>query len=406
MKILFLTHRLPYPPDKGERIRSYHVLKYLASRYEIDLFCLADHRDELGQLKGLTPLCRRTHVEVPGKPGRLVHSLQNFLMAKPVTFGFFRSAPLRRAVETALRNNSYDLIVVNCSSMVQFVPQHLTVPMVVDFVDADSHKFRQYAAGSHGLARWFMGREARLVNAAEREIGRRASYSMAVTRHDAFELQASGWDGPEVQVVSMGVDLPEIEEICGDFRELQPYALFVGTMSYRPNVDAAIYFATEILPLIRQNFPNLKFVIVGRDPHSRIRKLARLKDVVVTGKVADVFCYFKSAMVSIASFRMSQGFHSKIAESLAVGTPVVATRRAADGIGLSEREGLFRAEGRDEFAKAVVRILGDEKLCTDLRARAALVRQQLTWDERLKGLDESLQALVGAQLSSVATGRV
>jgi polysaccharide biosynthesis protein PslH len=328
-------------------------------------------------------------VEVLTKPIRLLNAAGNFLAGRPVSFGFFHSRKFDEGVRQALRRRHYDVIFVYCSSMGPSVPLPAPAPVVVDFVDADSQKFSQYAARSGFFRRWLYEREARTVAAAERSLGRMAALSFAVTEHDAREL-TGGNQGFTVEVVPNGVEVPDVPVMQdqSELREQKPFSLFVGTMDYPPNSDAAAYFARDILPLVRKAHPDLKFVIVGRDPDRRVRELASIPGVVVKGTVPDVFQYFRSAEVSVAPFRISQGFHNKIAESLAVGTPVITTSRAMAGIGLGEHEGLFVADAVEEFADKVSSVLSDIGLRRTLRDAAPVVRQRLSWDARLCRLEQ------------------
>ncbi len=390
MQILFLTHRLPYPPDKGERIRAFHELRYLAARHEVDLFCFADTQECAENRQFLDGMCRSIYVEVPGKPIRLLQAAGNFFTGQPMSFGFFHSRSFNDKVRQALSRSNYDVIFSYSSSMGHSIPRPAPAPVVVDFVDADSQKFRQYAARSGLFQRWLYTRESRAVADAEQSLGRMAALSFAVTEHDARELRGNNADGFKVEVVPNGVEVPASAEMedQSELRELRPFALFVGTMNYPPNSDAAVYFAREILPLVRQSHPELKFVIVGRNPDRRIRELAAIPGVIVKGTVPHAFQYFRNADVSVAPFRISQGFHNKIAESLAVGTPVVTTIRAMAGIGLSEREGLFVADTPEEFADRVSSVLKDKDLRQQLRQGASSVRNRLSWDTPLSRMEQ------------------
>jgi sugar transferase (PEP-CTERM/EpsH1 system associated) len=402
MQILFLTHRLPYPPDKGERIRAFHELRYLAARHEVDLYSFADSEECAANQRFLQDMCRSIYVEVPGKPLRFLQAGVNFLTGKPISFGFFHSRKFQEKVRQAVSRSNYDMIFVYSSSMGQSIPQPAPAPVVVDFVDADSQKFRQYAARSGGLRRWLHSREARAVGAAEQSLGHMAVLSFAVTEHDARELCGSDTDGFKVEVVSNGVQVPDSPagEERDELRELRPFALFVGTMNYPPNSDAAAHFARDILPLVRKSHPDLKFVIVGRDPDRRVRELAAIPGVYVVGAVSDAFDYFRGAEVSVAPFRISQGFHNKIAESLAVGTPVVTTVRAMAGIGLSEREGLFVADTPQAFADRVSAVLQDQALRGELRNGAAGMRKRLNWETCLGRMDELIVQAVAKRVHS------
>ena len=397
MQILFLAHRLPYPPDKGERIRAYEEVRYLGEHHEVDLLCFADSERAAQEQTALAAICRRVHVEVLSQPSRLVRAAGSFATGHPSSFGFFYSSAFKQSVQQALRRQKYDAMFVYSSSMGQYVPQSPPVPIVVDFVDADSHKFEQYAAASLGLRACFFRREAGRVARAEQKLGRLAALSFAVTPHDALELEKCIGANIKVEVVPNGVQVrePGDAEPAG-LADLSPFLLFVGTMSYPPNVDAVLYFTHSILPLIRKTFPAMKFVVVGRDPDRRVRALAAIPGVVVTGHVPDPFAYFRTAEASVAPFRISQGFHNKIAESLAVGTPVVTSKRAKAGIGLSEREGLFVADTTEEFAARLVSVVSPD-LRHRLRQNAPAVRKMLSWDARLCRMEALIERAAAKQ---------
>jgi len=183
---------------------------------------------------------------------------------------------------------------------------------------------------------------------------------------------------------------------------LKPFVVFIGTMSYRPNADAAVFFAREILPIVRREYPGLNFVVVGRDPNRSVKRLAEIPGVTVTGRVPDVYVYLRNAEASVAPFRISQGFHNKIAESLAVGTPVLASKRAALGVGLSEHEGLFTAETPVQFAEKLNCLLRNSKLLHELRNSAATVRELLSWEARLGKLEQLMTQAIATGHDSVA----
>src|SRR5208283_1600789 len=205
-------HRIPYPPDKGERIRAFHELRYLAARHGVDLFCFADSEESAENQQFLRTMCRSVHVEVLGKPIRLVQAAGSFLAGRPLSFGFFHSRRFNEKVREALQRHKYDVVFVYCSSMGDSIPQSVSAPVVVDFVDADSQKFMQYADRSGGFRRWLYAREARTVAVAEQSLGQMAALSFAVTEQDATELSKSN---PEfkVEVVPNGVEVPDVSEV-------------------------------------------------------------------------------------------------------------------------------------------------------------------------------------------------
>jgi glycosyltransferase involved in cell wall biosynthesis len=292
--------------------------------------------------------------------------------------------------------------------MGQFIPDPAPIPIVADFVDADSAKWGQYSRECRPPRSWLYRREARAVAATELKLGSRAVLSLTTTAHDAKELCGPDAGRFPVEIMSNGVEITE----GGDTRDsasiagLRPFVIFVGTMSYRPNADAAIFFAREIFPIVRREYPGLNFVVVGRDPTRSVQRLAEIPGVTVTGRVPDVYGYLRNAEASVAPFRISQGFHNKIAESLAVGTPVLATKRAAMGVGLSENEGLFTAETPDQFAGKLSWLLRNSKLLRDLRNSAAMVRDLLGWETRLRELEQRMtQAIATGDACAAPTFR-
>jgi sugar transferase (PEP-CTERM/EpsH1 system associated) len=397
MKILFLCHRLPYPPDKGERIRAFHELRYLAARHEVDLMCFADSQEKEYE-SACRAMCRSVSVEVLGPTARLLRAAWAGLRGESMSAAFFYSPQFARKVRQILRLRTYDFVFIYCSSMGRFIPQSASTPIVADFVDADSAKWAQYARDCSPPRSWLFQRESRAVAGIELELGSRAVLSLTTTAHDAKEL--CGLDGGRfsIEVMPNGVEIPETAGSmdCSSIVGLKPFVVFVGTMNYMPNADAVVFFAREILPLIRRTYPQLNFVVVGRDPSRNIQRLAELPGVTVTGRVPDVYSYLRNAELSVAPFRISQGFHNKIAESLAVGTPVIASERAAAGIGLSEEEGLFTAETPEQFAEKLHYLLRNSGLRNDLRNSAATVRDLLSWETRLRRLEQLItQAVAG-----------
>jgi sugar transferase (PEP-CTERM/EpsH1 system associated) len=357
--------------------------------------CFADSQEKEYE-SACRAMCRSVSVEVLGPTARLLRAAWAGLRGKSMSAAFFYSSKFERDVREVLQRQTYDLVFVYCSSMGRFIPQPTPVPIVADFVDADSAKWAQYAQACSPPRSWLYSREARAVAACELDLGSRAVFSLTATAHDARELCGSHARRFPVQVMPNGVEVPETpgandgSSIVG----MKPFVVFVGTMSYRPNADAAVFFAREIFPLVRRVYPQLNFVVVGRDPSHSVRRLAEIPGVTVTGAVPDVFSYLRNADVSAAPFRISQGFHNKIAESLAVGTPVVTSERAAAGVGLSEKEGLFTAETPNQFAGKLDYLLRNTELRSGLRNSAATVRSLLSWETQLRRLEQQISRAI------------
>ena len=402
MKILFLAHRIPYPPDKGEKIRAFHELKFLGVRHTVDLYCFAESEAEASEQVALRKYCRRIYVETRSRIKTVTGAARSFLRGEPLSCGCFFSHRFQAEVERALATESYDVIFVYCSSMAQYIPWPLATPLVMDFVDIDSAKWNQYAKRSGPPLSWVYNREARELAAYEEQWARVSSSTMVTTRQEAALLRGEGIR--PIEVVSNGVEIPsprDVELPLG-IRTLHPYALFVGTMDYLPNVDAVEYFVEDILPRVRERHPELKFVIVGRNPTRRVRKLGRKPGVVVTGAVPEVETYLAGCTAVVAPFRIAQGIQNKVLEALAASKPIVSTSGPAAAIAAKHGETLLIADTVEDFADALVALLEDPTLYRRFSKGAEFVRKYFSWHENLSHLE---QLLLQAASSCVATTR-
>jgi polysaccharide biosynthesis protein PslH len=398
MRILFLAHRIPYPPDKGEKIRAFHELKFLGARHWVDLFCFADSEAEAAQRSTLQSYCARVYVEVRSRMTTLAGAARSFVRGEPLSCGFFYSSTFAAEVERALATETYDVIFVYCSSMAQYVSSSCSVPAVMDFVDIDSAKWSQYAKRSWPPLSWVYGREARTLAESERKWAVKSHATVVSTQQEAALLCGPGVAAAEV--VSNGVEIPtpREEQLPEEIRRLQPFALFVGTMDYRPNVDAVEYFVEAMLPEIHKLHPELKFAIVGRNPSPRVRRLASRPGVVVTGTVPDVGAYLAGCALVVAPFRIAQGIQNKVLEALAVGKPIVSTPGPAAAIGAKHGEILLIADTPEDFAKAVIALLDDPSLHRRFERGVEFVRGNFSWHQNLSRLEQLLGQAAAASL--------
>jgi sugar transferase (PEP-CTERM/EpsH1 system associated) len=396
LKILYLAHRIPYPPDKGEKIRCFHQLQFLSARHSIDLFCFADSAKEAEGSQALQEFCRRVHVEtLLPRTGYLRLALRLFADL-PASVAYYDSLSMHAAVQEAVKTSKYDLILVYCSSMAQFVPLSAHIPKVIDFVDADSSKWTQYSRCSAFPLSWLYAREGAALARYEKRTAEVFELSLVTTPQEALDLGGGGCSS--VEVVANGVSAPpalDSKNLPTEIRQLQPYVLFVGTMNYRPNADAVSYFAKEIFPLLRQSHPGLQFLIVGRSPTSEVRMLGRLPGVVVTGSVSDVHGYLAGAAVAVAPFRIAQGVQNKVLEALVAGVPVVLTSRPARAFGSPASDLLLVADTPAAFADAVRAALDNPELRRRSLEAAPELQKLLSWQRSLSRMEELVENLAG-----------
>ncbi len=390
MNVLYLCHRIPFPPDKGEKIRAFHQLAAIAERHSVDLFTLSDEGNCEAARKELGRYCRNVTVAgINPRLGRLL-SLPYLLTKKPLTLPYFYSAELQTKVRQALAGRSYDRIFVYCSAMAQYVDPAYGIPTLVDFVDVDSDKWAQYAGRSRFPFSLVYRREGRRLREFERKIGESASCILISTEREA-RLAGEFIPPSRIRVVSNGVDTDFFAAPAGEAGPRGPGIIFVGDMAYFPNQDAAIFFAREVLPLVRKTVPEASFTVVGRNPSPNVRALAQIPGVEVTGYVSDVRTYLAKALVSVAPFSIAAGIQNKILEAMACEVPVVGTPRAVQGLSSGVAGLVETGEGATQLAERVVRFLKEPGFA---RERGRESRRQVLDDYSWRAASDSLLQLI------------
>ena len=386
--ILFLAHRVPYPPDRGDKIRSFHMLRHLAAHRRVHLAAFADdprdmNRPELAAVTASRAIVRRSKSQA-------VAGLQALTSGRPLSLTAFDDAAMCRAVEEMLARENIDTIFVFSSQMAQYLPAGER-RVIMDFVDMDSAKFAAYAQAARGPMRWIYAREARLLMAAEAAIAARVDASLFVSEAEA-ELFRRNTGAERVHAIENGIDTGFFDPSAPFERvEAGPaWIVFTGQMDYRPNVEAVTWFAEDMLPRIRAAHPEAQFAIVGRNPADAVRALARQEGVTVTGEVADVRGWLAAAAVVVAPLKLARGIQNKVLEAMAMARPVVASAAAAEGV---DHEGTIAvAETAAGMTEAVTLLLRDSQSAVELgRDARARVIARYGWDARLAPLD----ALVG-----------
>ncbi len=399
--LLYLVHRMPYPPDKGDKVRSYHLLRHLQKRHRVFLGTFIDDPADEQHLEALRALCPDLFVARIVPRWRKLASLQGFLRGEALSLGFYRHAGLREWVHQVARQHPLQASVVFSSTMSPFAAGLLPdVPMLVDIVDADSVKWTQYASAHHWPMSAVYRREGRLLLAHERDTAMRAQRAYFVTPQEAdlFLRLAPACRG-RVQAMGNGVNAEFFQPdpaLASPFAERERAIVFTGAMDYWPNVDGVRWFVDDMLPAIRQRFPDARFWIVGRNPTPAVLALAR-EGVTVTGTVPDVRPYLQHAAAVVAPLRVARGLQNKILEAMAMGQPVVTVPSCADAIGAQADEGLQRADTADAFVRVVGGWLSDDtrRRQQGVRARDFVV-EHFGWDAHLATIDADLARCVPA----------
>jgi sugar transferase (PEP-CTERM/EpsH1 system associated) len=398
--LLYLVHRMPYPPNKGDKVRSYHLLKHLTARHRVFLGTFVDDPEDATHIDKLREMCAGLHVSVLHPMRARFHSLTGLLHGEALTLRYYRDAALRRWAEETVRREHIDAVVVFSSSMAQYADK-LRLPMLVDFVDVDSAKWTQYADKHRWPMSWLYRREGAQLLAYERAIASRCERAFFVTEKETALFRSLAPECTEqVEAVSNGVDA---DYFAPDRDRPSPFLpgelplVFTGAMDYWPNVDAVTWFVQDMLPRLRKDWPALRFHIVGRSPTAALRALAG-DAVAVSGTVPDVRPYLQHAAVVVAPLRLARGIQNKILEAMAMGRPVVAASECAEAIGAAVGTELLSAGDPEAFVREIDALLRSPARAVAIgHAGRQRVLRDYSWSAHLSAFEQHLGATPMAQ---------
>lgn len=392
--LLFLAHRLPYPPNKGDKVRSYHFLRHLAARYRVHLGTFVDDPADWQHVDALRGMVASLHVEPIVRWRKRAASASAFLSGEPISLSYFRSQRLQAWACDTARREGIRRVLGFSSPMAQYFGALPPARTVLDFVDLDSAKWAEYAARRAWPASALYRREASRLQAFERAAARSADASLFVTDEEAQRFLAQAPEcAARVHTVRNGVDSDYFSPALAcpsPFAENEAAIVFTGAMDYWPNIDAAVWFAREVLPIVQQRHA-VRFYIVGMNPDATVRALASTPGVVVTGRVPDVRPYLKHARVAVAPLRVARGIQNKVLEAMAMARPIVAT--AACATSLSARAGveLEAAADAQSFAEKTLALMDSQRATAMGRAAREHVLREYAWPASFARLDEALE---------------
>ncbi len=390
--LLFLAHRIPFPPNKGDKIRSFHLLRHLSARYAVHLGAFVDDPDDWQYADALKPYCASIKL-VPLHPRRArLASLSGLVTGDALSLPYYRSAVLRDWAAGLARDGAVTRGLAFSSAMAQFMPANLA-RRVLDMVDVDSDKWTQYAPTQRWPLSWVYAREGRKLAGWEARVAETFDATLLVSADEAALLQSRAPRARDrIGAFENGVDA----EYFSPLRDYpNPYPVdvrgiaFTGAMDYWPNADAVAWFAERIFPAVREAVPNAQFTIVGSRPTMAVMQLARQPGVVVTGGVPDVRPYLAHAACAVAPLRIARGVQNKVLEAMAMACPVVASGQAAEGIRAEAGRDFWLAADEAGFAQHVIaRVRAGER---NARARECILARY-DWARNLAAIDPLFEA--------------
>lgn len=386
MDILYLAHRIPYPPNKGDKLRAFRQIQYLARSHRLWCACFIDDPDDLVHVPALRAYCHELAALRLSRASALLRAAAGLTTGATFTESFYSSTSMKRFLDDWLRQVQFDAVVAFSSAM---APYALRIPAprrILDFCDLDSRKWRDYAASSPLWLRPLYTLEAARLARREREWISAFDDSILITPREVDLLPPPL--RPRVHVISNGVsDSPDVQTAVSH-RSADPVVGFLGQMNYKPNIDAVLWFARRCLPVLHMLHPRITFRIVGRHPTRAVRGLARLAGVEVIGEVPDAAAELRRFSVCIAPLHIARGLPNKVLEAFAAGVPVVTTSAVAAALIIRNEVEALIADDPESFSAAVYRLLHDKALAARITAVAEqFVHRNHQWKNELQRLE-------------------
>lgn len=398
-----LMHRLPYPPDRGDRIRSYHILRTLCRHFDVAVACTSEDPVWLQHHQLLATMARQVFILPVGRRWTRIRGLGAMFLGQAITPSCYYRVGLAEQVLQWHEQQPFDAVLTFCTGMIRFARlltgeagngfrPRLNLPRprhVIDLVDVDSVKWKQYAQGTWAPLRWVYGCEARRLRQVEAGRYDRFDAITVTTDAEAETYRRCVGEHPNLRVVTNGVDLEYFfPQPDTDAKTL----VFVGVLNYRPNADGVSWFAHEVMPRLHQVEPQARFVIVGRHPTPRVLNLDGLHGTEVVGSVPDVRDYLRDASVVVAPLRMARGVQNKVLEAMASRRAVVSSPSAAKGIDAVDGRDFLVADHPEQWVEAIRDLFQDAERRRRVAAAARQrVEQRYNWSRCLQPMVDLLR---------------
>ncbi len=395
MKILFLANRVPYPPYRGDKLKIFNLAKRLNGKHELHLLTFAQSEEDMGYKAELEKIFKEVHFVYLPKWKSAVNCLSGIWDSKPLQVLYFQSGDLKAKLEDLLSQYKYDAVHVQHLRMSPYLSERKDLPRILDLPDAFSLYWERRKTIKRGLlTTLFENVEQGRVLKYE-HILKDYNLSLVCSSEDLAYLEKAHHAG-NLRLLPNGVDMNTFSTRNHDYSHSQTL-LFTGNMDYAPNVDAVVYFAGTILPLIRLKFPQVQFVIAGQRPVKKVAELAN-DHITVTGFVKDLAATYNSASVVVAPLRFGAGTQNKVLEAMAMGVPVVCSHIGFSGLGIQSGEGAVMQSDPTTFAKSVIELLASEEMRRKVgEAGVRVIKTRFDWDiiaKQLEGYFEEISMAV------------
>ena len=368
MKILFLTSRIPYPPNRGDRLRVFNFIRSLSDEHEIHLVSFIESEHQRERTKDLNVYCSQIHLVPLSALASILNVFFNIWRKYPLQALFYRSRKMKRLLSELLHAENFDLIYIHLFRMAPYLEEYSQIYKVVDLTDVVSKEMELSIPYRNGLSKLVYRIEKDRVRKYELDVVRNFDESWLISKADALMLEQAVPDA-KINIVRNGVDTDTFHPLDA-VEKHEKQLIFVGHMSVPHNVDAAVYLTEEIYPLLKVHYPNLNLVLAGAHPNPKIESLSKIGGVKVTGFVEDLNQVLNESMIFVAPLRFAAGVQNKVLEACAAGVPVVTSKMVGEGIGLTDGVNVLYAAGAENFAQQIRKLLDNPEMQKDLANNA------------------------------------
>jgi sugar transferase (PEP-CTERM/EpsH1 system associated) len=395
--ILFLVHRIPYPPNKGDKIRSFNILKMLSKHYRVFLATFVDEPEDKIHINELSNWCEGVIALNQNKTIAKLKGLSGFLTNQAISIPYYSNRKLKKWIKNTIEVESIERCLVFSGVMAQFLNENTSLlrSTVIDFVDVDSDKWHQYAENKSGVKRWFYLRESRLLSKFEHEYSLKSAFSTFVSEDEANVFINSALSPPKQKVrgIRNGVDTDffDVKRSYSSSVEIKKNSVvFTGAMDYWANIDAVMWFSKKVWPIVLEKLPDATLYIVGSRPSTEVNNLNGKNNTIVTGRVEDVRPFIANAKLSVAPLRIARGIQNKVLEALSMSRPIILTSMAAEGISDKSVEGYWIEDDSTEMAQKVLKVLINESI-SEFPEHRVFVQSEFSWDSEMRKLADLIE---------------
>jgi len=401
--ILFLCHRIPYPPNKGDKIRSYNILKFLSQHYDVHLGAFVDDPEDFQYEGAVAEMCASSCL-LPLNPrlGKL-KSLSGFLKGTALGLPYYANRKMQHWVDMTLEEHKISNVLVFSSTMAQYLSgdRFAHLRRYIDFIDIDSDKWAQYKHKASPVMKLVYGYEARMLFDWEKKIAKEFDHSFFVSEKEAglFKKMAPS-AADKISYFNNGVDaeyFSPAHSFDSPYSSSDKVIVFTGAMDYWANVDAVVWFSKEVLPAICEKVNGVKFYIVGSKPDEKVEVLASSPYIEVTGFVDDVRPYLAHASVAVAPMRIARGIQNKVLEAMSMALPTITSPQGYDGINAIKGKELLVVEDTNEWVGTITNLLTTKSEAAMGAEARSLIVKEYSWNGSLSRLKLHFDKLVAGE---------